>query len=990
MRILLAILSFVLGPPAGAQSPDDPRTIVLAAERAVTDDSAGTPGARWRAALARDSSDRTALLGLATLARMTYDFPTAERVLGRLLGQPATAPDRWQVQARLGLYRVAFAQGDDGRARGLLDSAVADARRIGDRGGEADAMMGFTSVRGPAAAALLTTLDTLDALLPPGDGRDRAESLCRRGLYTGIGGDTSAIRMIRGGIEMAERVGERRLTGHCLEAYGLVHSVQGHADSVLPIYQRAEALLRATHDHSSLARLESRRSDEFQARGWLGEAKLALSRVLAEAEISHNRQRSGYAYAGLGMLALRVGDLPTAARRFEQAATLYDSLGNGEGAMISRQNRAEVMEVTGDLAGARDAFQQSLEEAEQGEFFEDAVIMRQHLARIAIRLHDWSDAERQLAFADSAAHVRGLEQMRGSLVYDRARLAIGQGRLPRAAGLLDRLLRDLAPDDQLPRYTARLRLAEVRARQGNLDRAQAELTRASRELEAWRATLRDAELRQYAFAATTLGETDPQAPVATVLAALARGGRVDAAFALAEQRRARTLAERLEQAQALATGSGSSHREALAPGASGVDSVSPVTDSGTALLEYVAGSDGAPTTLFVLTRSGSRAFELPPADSLAPSIARLVALLESGAPGQGPARALGATLLGAADSALTPEITRLVVVPDGPLHRVPFDALRLADGRAAVERWAIGVAPSAAVASAIRRRPEPSGADSRLLALGDPVFTGPTLSLAMRDAEPYRSAFDRAGGLTRLTGSGDEAREVARYAPAGADVRLREEASESWLKRADLGRYRVIHLATHALVDETSLANTVLALSPGGDDDGFVSPGDLAALHLDADLVVLSACRTAGGVTVAGEGVQGLTTPLLAAGARAVVATQWRIGDRSTVRLVDDLYAALARGQPVADALREAKLAALRRGAPAGEWAGFTVVGDPLVRVPLAVPKPTGEDTGGAARAAAALALLAAAAALIYRAITRRRRSSERGPGPGESAITHH
>jgi tetratricopeptide (TPR) repeat protein len=989
MRILLAILILGLGTSAAAQTPDEPRTIVFAAERAVSDDSAQVASARWQAALGRDSSDRTALLGLATLARMTYDFPTAERLLGRLLAQRSGTPDRWRVQARLGMYRVAFAQGDDGRARGLLDSAVADARRIGDRDGEADAMMGFTSVRGPAATALLAALDTLDALLPPGDGRDRAESICRRGLYTGIGGDTAAIGVIRAGIEMAQRVGERRLTGHCLEAYGLVHSVQGHADSVLPIYERAEALLRATHDHASLARLESRRSDEFQARGWLGEAKLALSRVLAEAEISHNRQRAGYAYAGLGMLALRVSDLSTAARRYEQAAALYDSLGNGEGAMISRQNRAEVMEVSGDLPGAREGFHGALAEAEKGEFFEDAVIMRQHLARIAIRLRDWPDAERQLAVADSAAHARGLEQMRGSLVYDRARLAIGQGRLTRAADLLDRMLRDLTLDDQLPRYTARLRLAEVRARQGDLDRAQAELTQAGGELETWRAGLRDAELRQYAFAATTLGETDPQAPVATVLAALAKGGRVDAAFALAEQRRARTLAERLEQAQALATGSGSPRREALVSSPSGSDPASPVPDSSTALLEYVAGSDGAPTTLFVLTRAGSKAFELPPADSLAPSIARLVALLESGAAGEGPSRALGATLLGAADTALPAGITRLVVVPDGPLHRVPFDALRLGDGRAAVERWAIGVAPSAAVASAIRRRPEPSGGPSRLLALGDPVFTGPTLSLALRDAEPYRSAFDRAGGLPRLAGSGDEAREVARYAPSGADVRLREEASESWLKRANLEPYRVIHLATHALVDETSLANTVLALSPDGEDDGFVSPGDLAALHLDADLVVLSACRTAGGVTVAGEGVQGLATPLLAAGARAVVATQWRIGDRSTVRLVDDLYAALARGIPVADALRAAKLAALRRGAPVGEWAGFTVVGDPLVRVPLAMPKPRDEGPGGIPLAAAVV-LLAATGGLGYWAMTRRRRSSERGPGAGESAITHH
>jgi len=150
----------------------------------------------------------------------------------------------------------------------------------------------------------------------------------------------------------------------------------------------------------------------------------------------------------------------------------------------------------------------------------------------------------------------------------------------------------------------------------------------------------------------------------------------------------------------------------------------------------------------------------------------------------------------------------------------------------------------------------------------------------------------------------------------------------------------VLHFATHALVDEATLARTALALSPGGGEDGFLSPADLAALRLDADLVVLSACRTAGGVLVAGEGLQGLTGPLLEAGARSVVATQWRIGDRSTVQVVDDFYGAMAAGRPVAEALRAAKLAAIRRGAPPRDWAAFTVVGDPEARVTLIRPAP--------------------------------------------------
>src|SRR4029079_5766182 len=139
------------------------------------------------------------------------------------------------------------------------------------------------------------------------------------------------------------------------------------------------------------------------------------------------------------------------------------------------------------------------------------------------------------------------------------------------------------------------------------------------------------------------------------------------------------------------------------------------------------------------------------------------------------------------------------------------------------------------------------------------------------------------GGLPRLTASGDEARDVARYATR-SEGRLRGDASEAWLKRTRIDRFGVIHLATHALVDESSLARTSLALAPGAGEDGFLSPADLSALTLRAaladlsalmlraDLVFLSACRTAGGVMVTGEGLQGLTSPLLEAGARSVVA----------------------------------------------------------------------------------------------------------------------
>jgi hypothetical protein len=153
----------------------------------------------------------------------------------------------------------------------------------------------------------------------------------------------------------------------------------------------------------------------------------------------------------------------------------------------------------------------------------------------------------------------------------------------------------------------------------------------------------------------------------------------------------------------------------------------------------------------------------------------------------------------------------------------------------------------------------------------------------------------------------------------------------------------------------------MLALAPDSGESGLVGPGDLAALRLDADLVVLSGCRTAGGVLVEGEGVQGLTAPLIQAGARSVVASQWRIPDRSTIAFIQAFYQALAQGLPVGDALRSAKLDGLRRGAPPKEWAAFTIVGDPLVTVALQAPSP---DARRYLVLVAALALGAASIAL--------------------------
>ena len=203
---------------ASAQVEPDPERVVRAAERGLQDDSLEQVSTRWRAALARDNTDRAAVLGLATIARQTYDFERAEQLLRGLLARAGDRSDGWTVQARLGLYRVANARGEVRGADSLLKVAITEARRLYDRPAQVAALIGFTNTRSGNPTALYATLDTVRALLPAGDSRDRAEYLCRRGLYQGVRGEHDGSALVREGTAMAQRAGERQLTGHCLEA----------------------------------------------------------------------------------------------------------------------------------------------------------------------------------------------------------------------------------------------------------------------------------------------------------------------------------------------------------------------------------------------------------------------------------------------------------------------------------------------------------------------------------------------------------------------------------------------------------------------------------------------------------------------------------------------------------------------------------------------------------------------------------------------------
>jgi CHAT domain-containing protein/tetratricopeptide (TPR) repeat protein len=943
--IPLTLWLLLTAPADPRQAPDE---IVREAIRAIEGDSAGPMAAQWKTRLDRDSADRDALLALATLARLRYDYPTAERLYQRILAA-GSAPDRLAAYARLGLAQGMDAQGFGTRAAEELARARSAANAAGDPVAEGEALLGLSLQRAfsEGIETGLATLDTVEHLVPSSHYEVHAERLRQRGALRGIVGKPDARADATEALVLARRAGSQRLIGQALRSTAQLLQFEGKSDSSIIVLRQAEEAYRRGHDRSQYSTALLWHVNALLAQGDFGGANDLVHLALAEGQAARNLFAVGSAYIALGSITIFLSNYSAASDYLNTSVAMFERLGDHSSAMKARDYLAVTALAAGDLAGAR---QQTLEVLKwyrkTGESTIEFSALR-NLAIIAMHEGNWTAGSQALQEAHALARRMKRPMWSAELNYDDGRLALFRGDLDAAERYFLQYLPTLDSSQHVFRHDARIRMADVYARRGNLPVAAREARQAWNELERWRATITDAELRVMAFQASPTEMSDRDASVVRVLAALAMGGRPAESFELAERRRARELADRLAQSRGLHPG-----RQAPLPNSS--KTVKPVTitasdlaeqipDDSTAVLEYVTGSLGAPTTIFLVTRqkaSGSalRALPLPPADSLSDQIVRFEAMLQNGDQATPLSRILGKALLQPAVDALGPGIRRLVIVPDGPLHRLPFDALELRDGHFAAERYAISLAPSASVLLQLWRRHDlhdSGGRPMNLLAFGDPAF--PESGSGSGESDQVRSAVSTAGALPRLRRSAAEARRVASFSPHSV-VRLREDASAAYLKHAELTPFRILHFATHSLVDEHSAARTALVLAPGDGETGLVGPDDLAALRLDADLVMLSSCRSGGGVIVNGEGIQGLTAPLVQAGARAVVATRWEVGDRRTVKFVDAFYRHLADGRSVGEALRDTKLDAIRRGTPVREWAAFMAVGDPLVQVPLRAP----------------------------------------------------
>ena len=383
----------------------------------------------------------------------------------------------------------------------------------------------------------------------------------------------------------------------------------------------------------------------------------------------------------------------------------------------------------------------------------------------------------------------------------------------------------------------------------------------------------------------------------------------------------------------------------------------------TMLLEYALGDERS--YLFALTADSFQIYELPKRQILEDTERKCYELLTAwqGNDGQSvdeyhakivaaekalpeTAGALSQMLLGPVAEELGNK--RLVLVLEGALQYVPFQALPSPNNSASplVETHEIVVEPSVSALAAIRKntKQHSTSPDKLVAVIADPVLNhsddripgGTAIAVTDKSAPVTRDA-----SLVRLAHASEEADAIAAAAPAGTTMIAKGfDANRETAMSANVGQYQIVHFATHGLLDSEhpELSGIVLTMidRSGGKTDGLMALHNIYSLDLSAELTVLSACQTALGKDVKGEGLVGLSHAFMSAGSKSVVSSLWKVDDRATAALMGEFYdAMLQKGMSPAAALRSAQLKMMRdeRTRAPYYWAAFVIQGEYTNRI---------------------------------------------------------
>ena len=288
---------------------------------------------------------------------------------------------------------------------------------------------------------------------------------------------------------------------------------------------------------------------------------------------------------------------------------------------------------------------------------------------------------------------------------------------------------------------------------------------------------------------------------------------------------------------------------------------------------------------------------------------------------------------------------RLAIVAEGILQYLPFSALKFDESSFLADNNEIVILPSASVLAELRQN-ETAQKNKMIAIFADPVFDRGDARIGDNQKVKHRNQnialngtlrdFSFGEALPRLLASRMEAQNISKLVSQNkATVRTDFEASLANIENDDLKDHRILHFATHGLLNTNrpELSGLVFSLydKNGQQQDGFLTLNDIYNLNLSSDMIVLSACQTALGKDVKGEGLIGISRGFLYAGSKRIVASLWKVDDSATAEFMKRFYQNhLQKGMPASKALQQTKIEMrkIRRYRSPFYWSAFTLLGD--------------------------------------------------------------
>jgi CHAT domain-containing protein/Tfp pilus assembly protein PilF len=740
--------------------------------------------------------------------------------------------------------------------------------------------------------------------------------------------------------------------GTTLVSLASVWNILGQPHKALEYVDQA---IREWDDTSAAA--FNNRANVLGQMGAFVEAKEDLDQALKMVRNEGNRPFEAVTLNNLAWVREMLDEYDEARKEYREALNISRELGD-------RDLEATILTSLGRVATDLEEWEEAsrlLQEAlplRSGNLRGEA-ITRHDLAKVQIRLGDLQEAEKNLKRSLKLARDTG-DRLTEARAYSRQGLLAGaRGQFEDGLALSGEALaiieseRDLLPRQDFQAHQTAIRLrfyehhlgllfdaARQNSRSDHWARAFAlsEQVRARNLVELIRESGADLDQELDSALRHKEGEARQRLAAADYRRATLQTRRANPGLVRGEEKKIAALVTELRQIREEIRRANPAYAEQVRPAPLAVSTVqTALLDPGDVLLEYFLGVERSfvwavtPTTLTMM--------ELPPRRQIESLVeAYRKALHTNIVEERELAAQLSELLLAPVPSALDGE--RWVVVPEGALHQIPFAALPIPDGAAAersrrlvVDRFEVVTAPSGTLIAALRRR-DAAGAtapekvvtfadavyswdDSRMLGIGEDTTRGPTRW------QPLRYSVQEAAALR------------AWVPPPHRVEALGFDASKSAFLQLSPGEFQIVHLAAHGEMhpQRPELARLVFSqFSRTGEPlDGDLRFAEIYDLSLRADLVVLSACETALGEQVRGEGVIGFTRGFLHAGARRVVSSLWKVEDSATAELMKRFYRYhLGEGLPAATALRRAQLS--MKGERAWEnpehWAGFVLQGE--------------------------------------------------------------